>query len=97
MPVCTCYKGYDVFRLLYTIYFYWYFYFPPWIKVQPGMINKRTQKDQTALLLAVSKGKEDCVACLLEKGADPDIANKDKETPLYKGTGGGFSSKRSHV
>ncbi|XP_026803897.3 ankyrin repeat and SOCS box protein 2 isoform X1 [Pangasianodon hypophthalmus] len=54
------------------------------LRVQPGMINKRTLKDQTALLLAVSRENKECVACLLEKGADPDIANKDKETPLYK-------------
>ncbi|XP_037393608.1 ankyrin repeat and SOCS box protein 2-like isoform X4 [Pygocentrus nattereri] len=54
------------------------------LRVQPGMINKRTLKDQTALLLAVSKDKTDCVECLLEKGADPDLANQDKETPLYK-------------
>ncbi|TSR99383.1 Ankyrin repeat and SOCS box protein 2 [Bagarius yarrelli] len=54
------------------------------LRVQPGMINKRTLTDQTALLLAVTGEREECVACLLEKGADPDIANKDKETPLYK-------------
>ncbi|KAF4071152.1 hypothetical protein AMELA_G00281770 [Ameiurus melas] len=54
------------------------------LRVQPGMINKRTLKDQTALLLAVSKENEECVMCLLEKGADPDIANNDRETPLYK-------------
>lgn len=52
------------------------------------MINKRTAADQTALLLAVSMEKVECVACLLEKGADPDVANTDKETPLYKGTAG---------
>lgn len=57
-------------------------------EVQPGMINKRTLKDQTALLLAVARERQECVACLLEVGADPDIANKDKETPLYKGTAG---------
>ncbi|XP_060772278.1 ankyrin repeat and SOCS box protein 2 isoform X3 [Neoarius graeffei] len=54
------------------------------LRAQPGMINKRTPNDQTALLLAVLKENKECVACLLEKGADPDIANKDKETPLYK-------------
>ncbi|KAI5615153.1 ankyrin repeat and SOCS box protein 2 isoform X2 [Silurus asotus] len=54
------------------------------LKVQPGMINKRTLKDQTALLLAVSRQHEGCVSCLLERGADPDIANINKETPLYK-------------
>ncbi|KAL2082021.1 hypothetical protein ACEWY4_021839 [Coilia grayii] len=52
--------------------------------VQPGMINKRTKKDQTALLLAVSREYPRCVECLLERGADPDIPNKDKETPLFK-------------
>lgn len=54
------------------------------------MINKRTLKDQTALLLAVSKENEECVLCLLEKGADPNIPNKEKETPLYRGTAGSF-------
>ncbi|KAI4899341.1 hypothetical protein NFI96_014593 [Prochilodus magdalenae] len=55
------------------------------LRVQPGMINKRTLKDQTALLLAVSREKTSCVECLLERGADPDLVNQEKETPLYKG------------
>ncbi|XP_076873728.1 ankyrin repeat and SOCS box protein 2-like isoform X2 [Brachyhypopomus gauderio] len=54
------------------------------LRVQPGMINKRTLKDETALLLAVSREMVSCVECLLENGANPDIVNKDKETPLYK-------------
>ncbi|XP_030627895.1 ankyrin repeat and SOCS box protein 2 [Chanos chanos] len=54
------------------------------LRVQPGMINKRTLKNYTPLLLAVSREHVACVSCLLERGADPDIANKDKETPLYK-------------
>ncbi|XP_022519172.2 ankyrin repeat and SOCS box protein 2 isoform X1 [Astyanax mexicanus] len=54
------------------------------LRVQPGMINKRTLSESTALYLAVSSEKADCVQCLLDKGADPDLANKDKESPLYK-------------
>ncbi|XP_041950400.1 ankyrin repeat and SOCS box protein 2-like isoform X2 [Alosa sapidissima] len=51
---------------------------------QPGMLNKRTLKEQTALMLAVERGFSRCMECLLERGADPDIQNKDKETPLFK-------------
>ncbi|KAL4641852.1 ankyrin repeat and SOCS box protein 2-like isoform X2 [Arapaima gigas] len=54
------------------------------LKVQPGMINKRTLREQTPLLLAVARDKLSSVRYLLEKGADPDIANKDRETPLFK-------------
>lgn len=49
------------------------------------MINKCDLKGQTALILAVYREKVACVEMLLEKGADPDLANKDRETPLYKG------------
>lgn len=52
---------------------------------QPGMINKRTDRGESALLVAVSKDRLRCVQVLLENGADPDITNYDKETPLYKG------------
>ncbi|XP_055741266.1 ankyrin repeat and SOCS box protein 2-like [Salvelinus fontinalis] len=50
----------------------------------PSMINKCDLKGQTALILAVYREKVACVEMLLEKGADPDLANKDRETPLYK-------------
>lgn len=52
----------------------------------PGSVDKRTLREQTALLLAVSCGHSSCVRCLLEASADPDISSKNKETPLYKGT-----------
>lgn len=52
---------------------------------QPGMINKRTECGETALMLAVSKEQLRCIQLLLNSGADPDTANYDKETPLYKG------------
>ncbi|XP_696390.3 ankyrin repeat and SOCS box protein 2 isoform X3 [Danio rerio] len=54
------------------------------LRAQPGMINQRTLRDQTPLMLAVSRENLACVEILLEKGADPEIPNKEKETPLYK-------------
>ncbi|KAM6992299.1 ankyrin repeat and SOCS box protein 2-like [Tautogolabrus adspersus] len=54
------------------------------LSAQPGMINKRTECGETALLVAVSKVWLKCVSMLLEHGADVDIANYERETPLYK-------------
>ncbi|XP_071019286.1 ankyrin repeat and SOCS box protein 2-like isoform X2 [Oncorhynchus clarkii lewisi] len=51
---------------------------------QPGMINKCDLKGQTALILAVGRERVACVEALLEKGADPELATKERETPLYK-------------
>lgn len=55
------------------------------VSAQPGMINKRTERGESALLVAVSKDHLRCVEVLLENGADPNIPNYDRETPLYKG------------
>uniref|UniRef100_A0A667XGJ0 Ankyrin repeat and SOCS box containing 2 n=1 Tax=Myripristis murdjan TaxID=586833 RepID=A0A667XGJ0_9TELE len=54
------------------------------LAAKPGMINKKTGKDQTALLIAVSRDHVGCATALLQDGADPDLMNKDGETPLYK-------------
>ncbi|KAJ8341385.1 hypothetical protein SKAU_G00336760 [Synaphobranchus kaupii] len=54
------------------------------LKAQPTSIDKRTLSEQTALLLAVARENLACVQWLLEKGADPEIASKNKDTPLYK-------------
>lgn len=54
-------------------------------QAQPGMINKCDLKGQTALILAVGRERVACVKALLEKGADPELATKERETPLYKG------------
>nr|XP_055029162.1 ankyrin repeat and SOCS box protein 2b [Misgurnus anguillicaudatus] len=54
------------------------------LKARHTCVDKRTLHEQTALLLAVHGGHLDCVRSLLESGADPDICNKYKETPLYK-------------
>lgn len=51
----------------------------------PGTIDQRTLQEETALYLATNKGHLDCVLSLLQAGAEPDIANKARETPLYKG------------
>ncbi|XP_066532511.1 ankyrin repeat and SOCS box protein 2-like [Hoplias malabaricus] len=50
----------------------------------PWMINTRTLKDQTPLILAVSRGHLACMKYLLEKGADPRISTTSNETPLYE-------------
>ncbi|XP_034555975.1 ankyrin repeat and SOCS box protein 2-like [Notolabrus celidotus] len=54
------------------------------LSAQPGMINKCTDRGETALLVAVGKVQPRCVQVLLDNGADTDIANYDRETPLYK-------------
>ncbi|KAM7368458.1 hypothetical protein PAMP_014672 [Pampus punctatissimus] len=51
---------------------------------RPGMVNKRTERGETALLVAVSRDHLRCVQVLLDHGADADITNHDHETPLYK-------------
>ncbi|MCI4389739.1 hypothetical protein PGIGA_G00102030 [Pangasianodon gigas] len=50
----------------------------------PEMINTRTRKHQTPLILAVSREHLPCVEYLLEKGADPGIPTITNETPLYE-------------
>ena len=42
-------------------------------------------QEETALYLATCRGHLDCLRFLLQAGAEPDIANKSRETPLYKG------------
>ncbi|XP_077075562.1 ankyrin repeat and SOCS box protein 2 isoform X6 [Siphateles boraxobius] len=54
------------------------------LRAQPGMVNQRTLKSKTALMLAVSMEHLACVESLLGNGADPEIANVERETPLYK-------------
>ncbi|XP_061651573.1 ankyrin repeat and SOCS box protein 2-like isoform X3 [Phyllopteryx taeniolatus] len=53
------------------------------LNAHPGSADKRTLQEQTGLLLAASGDHLPCVKCLLESGADPDISNKNKESPLY--------------
>ncbi|XP_054618598.1 ankyrin repeat and SOCS box protein 2-like [Dunckerocampus dactyliophorus] len=54
------------------------------LSAQRGMVNKRTERGETALLVAVGREHHQCAQFLLENGADPDMANQDHETPLYK-------------
>ncbi|XP_017311967.1 ankyrin repeat and SOCS box protein 2 isoform X2 [Ictalurus punctatus] len=54
------------------------------LSAEPETINRCTPKNQTPLLLATSRRHSACVCYLLEKGADPNLANNQRETPLYK-------------
>lgn len=66
-------------------------YMPQWLwahhsfTAYPGTIDQRTLNEETALYLATSRGNLDCLLTLLQAGAEPDISNKARETPLYKG------------
>lgn len=51
----------------------------------PATIDQRTLQEETALYLATCRGHLDCLQSLLQAGAEPDISNKSRETPLYKG------------
>ncbi|CAB1343057.1 unnamed protein product [Coregonus sp. 'balchen'] len=53
----------------------------------PGMVNTCGTHNQTPLLLAAIFHHVNCVECLLDRGANPEIANKDGETPLFKACG----------
>ncbi|KAL2082027.1 hypothetical protein ACEWY4_021845 [Coilia grayii] len=53
------------------------------VKAFPDLINKRTMHLQTPLLLAANCKHTNCVECLLQAGADPNLADKLGETPLY--------------
>lgn len=73
-----------IFIKQFCVIFACFFFFPG--AAHPGLVDKRTLQEQTALLLAVSCERLSCVQSLLEAGADPDICSKNKETPLCKGT-----------
>ncbi|KAM6991752.1 ankyrin repeat and SOCS box protein 2-like [Tautogolabrus adspersus] len=53
------------------------------IRAFPGSVNRRSVRNQTALLLAAGQGNVSCVDFLLNHGANPNIANVEQETPLF--------------
>ncbi|KAL7388113.1 hypothetical protein ABVT39_007366 [Epinephelus coioides] len=53
------------------------------VTAHPDSVNRCSLRNQTALRLAAGRGKVSCVDFLLKHGADPNIANKDQETPLF--------------
>ncbi|XP_060036944.1 ankyrin repeat and SOCS box protein 2 isoform X1 [Erinaceus europaeus] len=53
-------------------------------RAYPASLDQRTLQEETALYLATCRGHLDCLVSLLQAGAEPDIANKARETPLYK-------------
>ncbi|XP_062271263.1 ankyrin repeat and SOCS box protein 2-like [Scomber scombrus] len=54
------------------------------LSAQPGMVNKRTERGETALLISASKEHLRCIQVLLDHGADADLPNHDRESPLFK-------------
>ncbi|XP_061099566.1 ankyrin repeat and SOCS box protein 2-like [Conger conger] len=54
------------------------------LKAHPELIDSRTLRQQTPLLLAAAADQVRCAQSLLQRGADPNIPNKNGETPLYK-------------
>lgn len=50
----------------------------------PTSIDQRTLQEETSLCLTTVQGHLDCLHYLLQHGAEPDIVNKSRETPLYK-------------
>lgn len=55
-------------------------------------INARDEYDQTALFVAVAEEKYALATMLLDKGADPNLANDDKRTPLLVVIRKGFNT-----
>ncbi|XP_063079590.1 ankyrin repeat and SOCS box protein 2-like [Engraulis encrasicolus] len=50
----------------------------------PDLVNKRNDKSQTPLILAVGRKNLACVKLLINAGGDPNIANNAGETAVYK-------------
>ncbi|CDQ67033.1 unnamed protein product [Oncorhynchus mykiss] len=57
------------------------------LRAHPGIVNTCGTCNQTPLLLAAIFQHVNCVECLLDRGANPNIANNDGETPLLKACG----------
>ncbi|KAF3703295.1 Ankyrin repeat and SOCS box protein 2 [Channa argus] len=55
------------------------------IEAHPDSVNMCNLRNQTALMLAVERRNVSCVDFLLKHRADPNMANKDRDTPLFTG------------
>uniref|UniRef100_A0A8C6T3D4 Ankyrin repeat and SOCS box containing 2b n=1 Tax=Neogobius melanostomus TaxID=47308 RepID=A0A8C6T3D4_9GOBI len=53
------------------------------LSAHPDLLNRRTPKGTTALMFAVRRGHASCAELLLNHGADPDIANTNRDTALH--------------
>uniref|UniRef100_A0A665X690 Ankyrin repeat and SOCS box containing 2a, tandem duplicate 1 n=1 Tax=Echeneis naucrates TaxID=173247 RepID=A0A665X690_ECHNA len=53
------------------------------VRAHPDLVHRCNLRNQTALPLAAEQGNVSCVDFLLKNGANPNIANKDQETPLF--------------
>jgi ankyrin repeat protein len=48
-----------------------------------GINARETESGVTPLYAAASLGRDDVVALLLDKGADPNLCNRDGSSPLH--------------
>ncbi|XP_041950384.1 ankyrin repeat and SOCS box protein 2-like isoform X2 [Alosa sapidissima] len=54
------------------------------LKAFPQLVNTRSHRNQTPLILAVGRKHLSCAQCLLAAGGDPNIANTSGETAVMK-------------
>ena len=52
------------------------------VEARPSVVNARNVKGQTALVVAITRTDETWTRFLLSRGADPNLAERDGDTPL---------------
>jgi ankyrin repeat protein len=57
-----------------------------------GLVNAKDAEGQSGLLVAISRNDEQWTGFLLNKGADPNLAGKDGDTPLIAASRIGFET-----
>lgn len=60
------------------------------VEARPSVVNARNHKGQTALIVAIARSDEVWTGFLLSKGADPNLAERDGDTPLIAAARAGY-------